>query len=211
MPTSETNPREELFTCPRCQSPTPLANLHCSVCGVNLVMAVARAAREVSQAIKADLSLPYEADKHLPRFGEFLVQNDAITQAQLQAALERQQATPGQHRTIGQILLEMGMVNREQLDRASLAQIQQFQTALQENKKQLMTQGKRIRQLESTLTEIADINFSATNFVSDISSQLWSALAELKRATPAPNEPAGRAIQALEKLINELRQFSANE
>src|SRR3990172_1715409 len=136
MTSPESSPSDPSFPCPRCRSSISLANIRCPVCGVNLAVAVGQAAREMLFAGRQEVWLPYEADKYLPRFGEFLVKSGDITDTQLQAALERQKTAPGSHRTIGQILLEMGAVNRDQLDRASMAQIKQLQDTRRENKEQ---------------------------------------------------------------------------
>src|SRR5262245_59794370 len=123
MTQSQNLQSDKPFLCPRCNTPTSLNSIRCPNCGAHLATAIARAAVEKSASAKEEVGLPYEADRPLPRFGEFLLENGDITKAQLEAALTRQSAVPGQHRTIGQILLEMGAVNREQLDRASLAQV----------------------------------------------------------------------------------------
>ena len=126
-PTTQTS-TNRLIICPQCQTQTTLANIHCPKCGVSLVLAVARAAREVLSTSQADVGVPYEADKFLPRFGEFLLRQGDITSTVLDVALERQKSGSGQYRTVGQILLEMGAVNREQLDQASLAQMKEIRS-----------------------------------------------------------------------------------
>jgi hypothetical protein len=160
---------------------------------------------------RQEVWLPYEADKYLPRFGEFLVKSGDITDTQLQAALERQKTAPGSHRTIGQILLEMGAVNRDQLDRASMAQIKQLQNTRRENKEQLANQARRIKQLEAILAELADFNRAAIDFAATVSDNLRKVHLHLNETGAAPNDAARVALADLEKLIDDLGQFVSGE
>ncbi|HLB46973.1 MAG TPA: hypothetical protein VJL59_08090 [Anaerolineales bacterium] len=211
MTSPESSPSDPSFTCPRCRSSISLANIRCPVCGVNLAVAVGQAAREMLFAGRQEVWLPYEADKYLPRFGEFLVKSGDITDTQLQAALERQKTAPGSHRTIGQILLEMGAVNRDQLDRASMAQIKQLQDTRRENKEQLANQARRIKQLEAILAELADFNRAAIDFAATVSDNLRKVHLRLGETGAAPNDAARVALADLEKLIDDLSQFVSGE
>lgn len=211
MTSPETSRSDQSFICPRCRSAISAANIRCPACGVNLALAVGQAAREMLSAGRKEVWMPYEADKYLPRFGDFLVKNGDITGTQLQAALDRQKMAPGSHRTIGQILLEMGAVNREQLDRASIAQIKQLQETLKENKAQLSSHSRRIRQLEEILGELADFNRSAMTLASSISGRLRDVHMRLTETGAAPNDAARVALSDMEKLIDELNQFASGE
>ncbi len=159
----------------------------------------------------SEVGLPYEADRPLPRFGEFLLENGDITKAQLEAALARQTAVPGQHRTIGQILLEMGAVNREQLDRASLAQVRQFQTAMQESREQLASQAKRLQQMEEALAEIAELNLKTGRFVTEIGQQLRDLVVQLNNAIAADDVPIHQVLAEMESCIQQLDKAGASE
>ena len=204
-----TTSTERPFVCPRCQTSTSLANIRCPNCGVNLGLAVARAAREILENHGADVSLPYEADRFLPRFGEFLLRQGDITTAQLEAALARQQLGSGQYRTLGQILLEMGAVNREQLDRASTAQIKEMQILLSEDRAQLAQQSKRIQQLESALADLAQLDLSAIDFVEGITQRLQSITVDLQQQDTALETV--ESTRALENLIARLELFVKKE
>lgn len=207
---SETNPStDRAFICPRCQTSTSLSNIRCPNCGVNLGLAVARAAREVLDAQASSISVPYEADRFLPRFGEFLLRQGDITSAQLEAALTRQRSGSGQYRTVGQILLEMGSVNREQLDQASMSQIKEMQILLREDRAQLAQQGKRIQQLESALADLAELNIASVDFVENIAQRLRSIGTDLKQSDTALE--SAEITQALEELIARLDLFVKKE
>jgi hypothetical protein len=207
--TSETTGKT--IACPRCGASASTADIRCPSCGVNLALAVARAATEQLLAKRTDTGLLYEADRHLPRFGEFLLRNGDITESQLQAALQRQAGATGQHRTIGQILLEMGAVNREQLDKASLSQIGEFQQALTQANDRLAKQGARIRRLENALAEMAALNLSAVNLIDSARERLAAALLSLEKAQLGADDDALAALADLRQLAVELQAMTARD
>lgn len=201
----------KLFSCPRCSSFVPIDSIRCPSCGANLAAAVARLAVEKALAATAEIGLPYEADRPLPRFGEFLLENGDITRAQLEAGLARQSAVPGQHRTIGQILLEMGAVNREQLDRASLAQVRQFQTALQESREQLASQTKRAQEMEEALVKIAGLTLNADRLAAEIPQQLRTLVGQLSNLAGADDISIRQVLAEMESCIRKLEEAGSSE
>ncbi len=112
IPLPQTAP---LYQCPQCRTPVRASDKTCPACGVNLALAAVLAERQTLVNRPAD-TLPPLAD--LPRFGEFLVRQGYLSPNQLQAGLTRQReaATLGVTKTIGQVLLEMGVVTRDQSD-----------------------------------------------------------------------------------------------
>jgi hypothetical protein len=202
---------EKVFLCPRCNTPTSLNSIRCPNCGAHLATAIARSAVEKASASAGEVGLPYEADRPLPRFGEFLLENGDITKAQLEAALARQTAVPGQHRTIGQILLEMGAVNREQLDRASLAQVRQFQTAMQESREQLASQTRRTQQMEEALVKIAELNLSTGRLVTEISHRLHSLMDQLNSAVATDDLSIRQVLAEMDSCVRELEKATSSE
>lgn len=185
MANDHTSISERPIVCPSCKTTTTLANIRCPNCGVNLVLAVARAAQDMLAPSSSELNLPYEADRFLPRFGDFLLRQGDITKAQLDQALDRQKSGSGQHRTLGQILLEMGAVNREQLDRASLNQIQDTQKALHKVQDDLDAALARTRQLETALSDMAGLNMTAIDLIDSAREQVSLAAEELGRSDHA--------------------------
>jgi len=196
------------IVCPQCQTSTTLAHIRCPKCGVNLVLAVARAAREVLST-SSEVGVPYEADKFLPRFGEFLVRQGHINPTQLDAALERQKSGSGQNRTVGQILLEMGSVNREQLDQASLAQMKETQSLFRESQSQVNTQAKRILQLETALSDLAQLNASSIDMAESAVERLRTIAAKLRSADAALE--LSDPLTELDTLAADLGRFTSRE
>jgi hypothetical protein len=124
--------RTPVLVCPQCHAVVGLQDKVCATCGVDLELAATIIEREALAFTPASASEPFVADVILPRFGDYLVRSGFITEADLQGALEAQRglAEAGQTETIGQILLGQGKVTREQLDRASIRQVQELQAAL---------------------------------------------------------------------------------
>ncbi len=200
---------ERSIVCPQCQTPTTLANTRCPKCGVNLVLAIAREARAALTPSTTGVALPYEADRFLPRFGEFLLRQGDITQTQLDAALARQKSGSGQNRTLGQILLEMGAVNREQLDRASLAQMKETQSLLKDTQAQLAVQGKRLKQMESALGDMAQLNASTMDVIETSAQRLQDASANLRSSDMALE--LGTTLAELDSVAAALGRYISRE
>lgn len=230
MPTSQTTgsgPAPGLV-CPQCHAPVGPAATTCPQCGVDLALAAALAERQALVSIPTEARAPYVADVILPRFGEFLLNNHYITEAQLQTALSRQRelAARGQQPTVGQILLDMDVITREQLDLASIQQVQQLQSALQESNRQLEQRvAERTQELQQALQRLTELNQLKANFVSNISHELRTPLAQVKGYNalledgslgPLSEDQHNalqvslRAVERLERLINDLIQFAVS-
>lgn len=213
--------------CPQCRARVQPGDASCPACGIDLAMAAALAERETLAALPAAPRAPYVADVILPRFGEFLLQNGHITTPQLEAALARQAelALGGRRQTIGQILFEMGAVTRDALDRASIQQIQELQSALRESNRLLDERlRERTRELQDALQSLTELSELKANFVSNISHELRTPLAKIKAAHGLlASEALGsisadqrdtldvttRGIEELERLVNDLIRFAS--
>jgi signal transduction histidine kinase len=216
------------FVCPHCQAAIRADDRQCPNCGVDLALAAVLVERQVLASVPAAPSAPPFAELILPRFGEFLLNSGTITESQLQTALARQREllASGRSVTIGQVLLEMGMVSRAQLDLASVRQVRQLQQTLQENNRRLEQclveeQGK----LREALRKLNELNELKLNFIATIQHELRTPLAHIKgygellaRGTLGPLNPEqqdaidtlGRSAARLERLINDLLRFTAS-
>ena len=115
----------------------------CPACGIDVALAAVLLERQALGVIPAAPGTPFVGDAMLSRFGEFLMKRGYITSGQLEAALGRQRelAGTGVRETLGQVLLEMGVMTREQLELASVEQVQELQSALRAGQRPARTAG----------------------------------------------------------------------
>ena len=162
----------------------------------------------------------------VPRIGDYLIERGALTQADLDRALahSRELAKQGKPRLVGQVLLDLGMVNRETLDQVITEQILQLQNALQQTNQQLEQRvQERTRELQNALNKLSELNQLKSNFVANVSHELRTPLTHLRGYLDLMEdgtlgdlsedqrlalEVMLRSEARLEELIDELIQFS---
>lgn len=166
----------------------------------------------------------------VPRLGDHLVERGLISSEQLQKALQRQESLRQggvQSPLLGQILLDLGFIDRSTLDRAITEQIVAYRTALQEANQQLEERVKeRTAELEFTLHKLSNLTQLKANFVSNISHELRTPLTHLKgylelitsgdlgKVNEEQNQALAimsRSCDRLERLIDDLILFSLLE
>jgi signal transduction histidine kinase len=215
-----------IFACPQCHTPVRAGDTTCRGCGINLALAAVLAERYTLASVAE--AAPPARTSELPRFGEYLVGQGHITGTQLRAGLARQResAALGVHKTIGQTLLEMGALTREQLEQASIAQVKQLQQALEESNRQLEQRVvERTQALESALRRLTELEELKANFIANISHELRTplvplkgfadllrtgSLGELSDGQYQAVETITRSSERLEALINSLIQFASS-
>jgi two-component system sensor histidine kinase/response regulator len=176
----------------------------------------------VAQAPKT----PLTPEVLVPRLGERLVEKGALSQDDLQRALEkhRQLAQAGQPKLIGQILLDMNLVTQDLLDRVVTEQILQLQHALQASNRELENRvEERTYDLQNALDRLSELNALKSSFISNISHELRTPLTHIKgyllllsdgslgELSPEQKEALEvmvRSEERLEQLIEDLIQFS---
>lgn len=166
----------------------------------------------------------------VPRLGDYLVENQFITQEQLDLALQRQSEIQRMGKNaplLGAILVDMGVIQRSEMDHAITAQVLQLRTALEEANKNLeMRVIERTWELEKAMQKLAELNQLKSNFVSNISHELLTPLTHIKgflnvlesgSSGPVNKEQIEflqtmqKASDKLEHLIQDLIAFSATE
>ncbi|MCJ7625091.1 MAG: HAMP domain-containing histidine kinase [Anaerolineaceae bacterium] len=166
----------------------------------------------------------------VPRLGEYLVEKKLISTDDLKRALDVQASYRTDEKyppLLGQILIQLEMIDRSGLDEVITEQIIQLREALEKTNQQLEQRVKqRTIELERALTRLSELNKIKTNFVSNISHELRTPLthiigylgllipADLGPLTKEQRESLNiiqRATARLEKLIDDLILFSTSE
>lgn len=161
--------------------------------------------------------------------GETLIEKGLITRAELDQALEFQQILRSQGRIlrIGQVLVEMKVLNQQALDTVVYEQILNFKNALQDSNASLEKRViERTAQLQAALNKVSEMSQIKANFVSNISHELRTPLTHLKGyldllingdlGALAPDQQRAlqvmfKASERLNRLIEDLILFSTAE
>ena len=165
----------------------------------------------------------------VPRLGDALVEEGLLNKDQLKAALESQKKEREQGNTplLGQILIDMGFIDRTTLDRAVTNQIIKLQNALQQANQTLEKRvQQRTAELEKAYQKLEELNKLKNNFVSNISHELRTPMTHVKgyvdlllandfgELNPDQRdaiEVLRRASERLSRLIDDLILFSTAE
>ncbi|MHC1741309.1 MAG: ATP-binding protein [Anaerolineaceae bacterium] len=165
----------------------------------------------------------------IPRLGDVLVEQGKITVEQLQQALEyqKQLRVQGKPSLIGQVLVELGMIDQESLNGSITQQILILQTSLRAANETLEKKvQERTAELEIAYKKLSEVSQLKANFISNISHELRTPLTHINgyvdllisdnRAPLNPDqthslEVIKRASGRLERLIDDLILFSTSE
>jgi signal transduction histidine kinase len=214
------------LACPQCGQALPLDARICPHCGVDLALVALLAERAYLEGLPATAPLSATPEALVPKIGEYMIDQGLLTAAQLERALSRQRqlADQGQHRLLGQTLLEMELVDRETLDRAITRQILELHAALQEANRTLERRvTERTAELRRALERLTELNQLKANLISNVSHELRTPLAHIKGYTELliddqlgemPKEQKDalmvvqRATERLERLIVDLIEYS---
>ncbi|MBE3038566.1 MAG: hypothetical protein IMZ62_07125 [Chloroflexi bacterium] len=172
------------------------------------------------------MTSPLTPEVLVPRLGETLVQRGFITEADLQKALayqnEKQRA--GERCLLGQALMDLNLLTRQQIDHAVTEQIIQLRNALEDANRFLESRvAERTAELQEALRKLSELSQMKANFIANVSHELRTPLthvkgylellttgslgslsAEQKNALQVSQRAAGR----LESLIDNLILFS---
>jgi Osmosensitive K+ channel histidine kinase len=165
----------------------------------------------------------------IPRLGDILVEQGKITVEQLQQALEyqKQERLKGRSPLIGQVLVEMEILDQETVTSSITQQILVLQTNLREANESLERKvQERTQELEKAYSKLSELSQLKANFVANISHELRTPLTHISgyvellltdKVHPLPPEQRQsveviqRASLRLERLINDLILFTNSE
>ena len=217
---------DHLIPCPNCSHLCNQQELECPQCGVNLALAAVKEEQEVISRINLNPTIQITPEILVPRVGELLIEKGVLTQADLQHALEFSKKTgpDGHQRLVGQVLLELHLIDRETLDQVITEQIFQLHTALQQSNLKLEQRVKeRTQELQTALNKLAELNQLKSNFISNVSHELRTplthirgyldlfndgCLGELTNEQAVALDVMIRSEARLEELIEKMIQFS---
>jgi signal transduction histidine kinase len=160
------------------------------------------------------------------RLGEYLVSKKVITQIDLNSGLQEQKRLKeaGQPTVIGQVLVQMGLLDRNALDEAVTELIFKLRTALQETNQQLERRvQERTAELQEALKKLSEVSQLKSNIIANVSHEFRTPMTHLKgyldllqSETLGPVNPEQldalkvmqKASDRLEGLIEDLIRFS---
>jgi signal transduction histidine kinase len=184
------------------------------------------AEQSLTSSISFSVGAPLAPEILVPRLGDFLMERGVLNADDLQRALDihHQYSDASKPRLFGQLLLELGLVDRETLDQVITEQILKLQEALKQSNRQLEQRvQERTIELQRALSKLSQLNELKSNFISNISHELRTPLTHMRGYLSifvdgglgplTPQQAEGldvvmRAETRLEKLIDDLIQFS---
>jgi len=119
----------------------------------------------------------------VPRMGEYLIQKGVISAEHLQKALTYQQEeiSKGNSVMLGQALIDLQLLSRDELDQAVTEQIIQLRSALQAANRTLERRvEERTAELQKALERVSELSQLKSNFISNISHELRTPLTHVK-------------------------------
>jgi signal transduction histidine kinase len=214
------------FLCPQCGQALSKKDRSCPQCGVDLFLLTLLSERAYLEGAPGAAPIPTTPEVLVPRIGDYLIEQDLISQEQLEAALVKQKemAAIGTQRLLGQTLIEMGFIDHETLDRTVNIQILELHSALKDANRTLESRvEERTAELQMALERLTEINQLKANLISNVSHELRTPLAHIKgylelvidEELGSLGEPQKDALSVmqrstarLESLIEDLIEFS---
>lgn len=167
--------RLQSFNCPNCNETISYENQICPHCQVNLAKAAVMMEKLINQSAEGTEQSPVGLEQLVPRIGELLIQQDFIQPHELSTALDiqKKRAKSNQAILLGELLVELGFVNRQNLNQVITEHVFQLQSALAHNNHRLEEQVKQqTNELQNALLKLASLNKLQLNFIANVSHEL---------------------------------------
>lgn len=119
----------------------------------------------------------------VPRIGDYLVDKGLLTRQNLDYALAIQQKlrSSGKEVLVGQLLIDLKLIDRPALDRVVTEQILVLRAALQDTNQQLERRVQdRTAELQAALKKLSELNQLKNNMISNLSHELRTPLTHIK-------------------------------
>lgn len=160
------------------------------------------------------------------RLGDYMVEKGILSPADLQRALTYQQnlRKEGQQMLLGQVLLEMNLVDKQTLDQAISERIIELQTALIQANQQLERRvEERTAELQVALKKLSELNQLKSNIIANVSHELRTPMTHIQGylellatqafgpLTPEQDDAVkvmSRSSERLRQLIEDMIRFS---
>jgi signal transduction histidine kinase len=150
---------------------------------VDLAFAAVLAERQLVLGEKSNPVTPVTPEVLVPRLGDYLVDMGEISPSELDLALtyQKEQGEAGKPLLLGQVLLELGLIERETLDEAITMQILQLHQALRQSNRELEARvQERTQELERAVDKLTELKQLKANFIANISHELRTPLTHIR-------------------------------
>jgi len=131
----------------------------------------------------AQQKLQLSPEMLVPRLGDALVRASHISEMDLQRALayQQDQLAHGKSYLLGQVLIDLKLIDRATLDEAVTEQIIQLRSALQAANRNLeLRVQERTAELQEALRRLSELSQMKANFVANVSHELRTPLTHVK-------------------------------
>lgn len=218
----------QTLTCPMCEASVGASDLVCPNCKVDLGKALAAREKQALRAAEAsDAHALIIQELNLPHFGEFLVHYGYLTAEKRDWALAHQKKlrAAGEDKRLGELLIETGLMTRDEIIKASIQQAQETYTQFRRAHQELQQRvAQRTAELQNALNRLTEVNQLKSNFVANVSHELRTPLSHilgyidlLGRLGPLNEEQLEsvatikKAAQHLKRLIDDVLSFASVE